>query len=316
MHFFRKLPPLTAIKAFEAVARHRSVTLASAELCVTPAAVSQQIKILELYFDRPLFRRLSSGLVPTEEARRYLAHVSRALDGLHLASEGLRKVDYSGVVRISILPSLAARWLAPRISRFSQRFKNIELDIVSELQPVDLARSNYDLAVRYGSGSYPGLRADPLMTESLFPVCSPKLLNEGRGIQAPGDLAQYCLVAETVKPMGQISEEWLNWDAWLAGWGLDPAAFTHRLSMSDTAAILSAVEAGGGVAIGRGQLLQEQISTGRVVALFETRRASRLSYFVISHAATAELPRVAAVRDWLLDEGALSMNDLPASEGA
>ena len=314
MHFIRKLPPLTAIKAFEAVARHRSVTLAAAELCVTPAAVSQQIKVLEQYFERPLFRRHAAGLVPTDEARSYLVHVSRALDGLHVASEHLRKIHHSGVVRISILPSLASRWLAPRLGQFSRRFRNIELDIVSELQPVDLVRSNYDLAVRYGCGNYPGLRVDHLMTETLFPVCSPRLLNEGRGLHAHADLAGHCLLSELIKPAEPASDEWLGWEPWLKSWGLDSTCFTHRISMSDTAAILTAVEAGGGVAIGRSQLLQEQISTGRLVALFDTRRTSSLGYFIVSHSATGEVPRVSAVRDWLLDEGGLSASGLSEAE--
>lgn len=311
MHFIRKLPPLTAIKAFEAVARHRSVTMAAAELCVTPAAVSQQIKILEQYFDRSLFRRHASGLIPTDEARAYLAHVSRALDGLHVASEHLRKIHHAGVVRISILPSLATRWLAPRLGQFSRRFSNIELDIVSELQPVDLVRSDYDLAVRYGCGNYPGLRVDPLMAETLFPVCSPRLLNEGRGLHAHADLAEHCLLSELVMPAGPASEEWLGWEPWLKAWGLDPASFTHRISMTDTAAILTAVEAGGGVAIGRSQLLEEQIATGRLVTLFDMRRPSSLGYFIVSHGTTGDLPRVSAVRDWLLDEGGLSTGALP-----
>jgi LysR family glycine cleavage system transcriptional activator len=312
MNFLRKLPPLTALKAFEAVARNLSVTKASAELCVTPAAISQQIKILEQYFERPLFRRLPTGLIPTDEAKLYLEQVSRALDGLCVASEQLRRVHHTGVVRISVLPSLATRWLAPRLAGFARRFKTIELDIVSDMSTVDLSRSNYDLAVRFGSGNYPGLRVDPLMDENLFPVCSPRLLHEGKGITHPSDLYDHCLINELVKPADPSSEDWLTWQPWLQSWNLASEDFHNKICMTDTAAILSAVETGAGIAIGRSRLLMNQIESGRLVTLFDLRRKSNLAYYVVSHPATANLPRVEAVRDWLLNEGAADWNAVAA----
>jgi len=304
MNNLRKLPPLTSLRVFDAVARHQSVTNAASELCVTPAAVSQQIKILEQYFGRPLFLRRSRGLTPTEEARAFLVHVSRALNGLVGASEQMRQEHHAGEVRISILPSLATCWLAPRIGRFNSRFPNIRLSIVSEMQPAEFQRSNCDMALRFGAGHYPGLHVERLMTETLYPVCSPRLIGECGGLHRPADLTRHCLLHEMLAPAPPAEEPWIHWRPWLESWGMEEAECRDRIDMTDTAALLTAAEAGCGVAIGRGRLMAPSIESGRLVALFDQRRPSRLAYYIVSPFNTAELPRVIAVREWLLDEAA------------
>ena len=302
MNHMRKLPPLTALRVFESVARNSSVTNAAAELLVTPAAVSQQIKILEQYFGRSLFLRLPRGLVPTEEARDFLAHVTRSLDGLLNASDRMRRIDHAGTVRISILPSLATRWLAYRIDKFNRRFPNIHLIIVSDIKAIDFIRSDYDLAVRYGSGDYPGLRVDQLMSEGLLPVCAPRLLRDGTGLKRPSDLGRQCLLHEMIDPSPPSAEPWLNWGPWLEEWGVRTENCTNIIHMTDTAAILGAAEAGCGVAIGRSRLMMRELESGRLVAPFEEQRLSKLSYHLVSPPAVAELKAVAAVREWLLEE--------------
>jgi LysR family glycine cleavage system transcriptional activator len=302
MNYLRELPPLKAIKAFEAVARNSSVTKAASELLVTPAAVSQQVKILEQYFGRPLFRRLAQGLVPTEEARIFLAHVSRALEGLLTASDQMRRVEHAGTVRISVLPSLATRWLAPRIGRFNRRFPNLELIIVSDINPVAFTRRDYDLAIRYGSGPYPGLRVDLLMTELLFPVCAPRLLRESGGLKKPVDLIGQCLLHEMVAPYHPSIEPWLGWQPWLDQWGVRREECVNNIRMTDTAAILGAAEAGCGVAIGRSRLMTKEFDSGKLIAPFEGRHLSNLSYLIVSPPDLADLTPVTAVREWLLEE--------------
>jgi LysR family glycine cleavage system transcriptional activator len=304
MNYLRKLPPLTSLRVFDAVARHQSVTNAAFELCVTPAAVSQQIKILEQYFGRPLFLRRSRGLTPTEEARAYLVHVSRALDGLVGASEQMRQEHHAGTVTISILPSLATCWLAPRIGRFKRRFPNIRLSIVSDMELVDFQRSDVDMALRYGSGQYHGLQVDRLMTETLFPVCSPRLIGDSGGLHRPADLAQHCLLHEMLSPVHPSVEPWIHWRPWLESWGMTAADCPDRIDMTDTAALLGAAGEGSGVAIGRSRLMAPLIESGRLVPLFDQRRLSRLAYYIVTPPGAAELPRVKAVREWLLDEAA------------
>lgn len=301
MNYLRKLPPLKAIKAFEAVARNSSVTKAASELLVTPAAVSQQIKILEQYFGRPLFRRLAQGLVPTEEARHFLSHVSRALESLLTASEHMKRIEHAGTVRISVLPSLANCWLAPRIGQFNRRFPNLELIIVSDIAPVAFGRDGYDLAIRYGSGPYPGLRVDLLMNELLFPVCAPRLLREG-GLKKPVDLISQCLLHEMVAPQYPSIEPWLGWQPWLDQWGIHREECTNNIRMTDTSAILGAVEAGCGIAIGRSRLMTRQLDSGHLIAPFEGRHLSNMSYLIVSPPDLAELTPVTAVREWLLEE--------------
>jgi LysR family glycine cleavage system transcriptional activator len=302
MNLLQKLPPFKALTAFEAVARHSSVAKAADELCVTPAAVSQQIKSLETYFGRPLFLRLPRGLVPTEEARAFLIDLADSLNGLVGASEMLRQENHSGTVRLSVLPSLATRWLAPRIGRFKRRFPQIELVINSELQLTDFAGSDYDLALRYGSGIYPGLKVESLMGEILLPVCSPRLLSEGGGLRRPADLAAHCLLHETLVPVRPSLDDWIMWDPWLRSWSMSSSDCPNRIHMSDSAAILSAVEEGCGVAIGRSRLMANQLQSGRLVPLFGEQRQSNLGYYLVSRPHSAEFPRVAAVRAWLRDE--------------
>src|SRR2546422_6589578 len=170
----RRLPPLNALKAFEAAARHESFTRAAEELCVTQGAVSHQVKALEAELGLKLFNRERQRLVITEAGRAYLVVVRDALDRIAVGTERLLQRQSGGVLTVSTSPNFAAKWLVHRLSRFAETHPEIDLRISASPHHVDFAREDIDLAVRHGDGTAAGLQVTQLCTEELFPVCSPK----------------------------------------------------------------------------------------------------------------------------------------------
>src|SRR5436189_380776 len=184
----RRLPPLNAVKAFEAAARHESFTRAADELCVTQGAVSHQVKALEAELGLKLFNRQRQRLVITEAGRSYLATVRDALDRIADGTERLLRRQNSGVLTVSTSPNFAAKWLVHRLSRFAQAHPAIDLRVSASLHHIDFAREDIDVAIRHGDGSETGLHVVRLCAEELFPVCSPKLLKGKNALRTPADL--------------------------------------------------------------------------------------------------------------------------------
>src|SRR5215217_5481774 len=176
----RRLPPLNALKAFEAAARGESFTRAAEELCVTPGAVSHQVKALEATLGVRLFNRERQRLVITEPGREYLAVVRDALDRIALGTARLLQRQSSGALTISTSPDFAAKWLVHRLGRFAEAHPDIDLRVSATMHHVDFAREQVDLAVRHGDGNWAGLHVERLCSEQLFPVCSPKLVENRR----------------------------------------------------------------------------------------------------------------------------------------
>ena len=171
-----RLPPLNALRTFEAAARHLSFTKAAAELFVTQAAVSHQIKALEEHLGMPLFRRLNRALMLTDEGQALLPYVRDAFDQLAEGVRRLRQGQSSGVLTISVLPSLASTWLIPRLRDFQTRHPEIEVHMTATERLIDFAREPVDAGIRYGLGHWPGLRVERLLSAEIIPVCSPALL--------------------------------------------------------------------------------------------------------------------------------------------
>jgi len=199
----RRLPPLNALRAFEAAARHESFTQAAQELCVTQGAVSQQVKALEAELGCRLFNREHHRLVITAAGRGYLAVVRDAFDQLALGTEALLQQHKSGTLSVSTSPNFASKWLVHRLGRFAEQHPSIVLKLSASLQHVDFAREDFDLAVRHGDGQWPGLHVTRLCEEELFPVCSPAL---ARALRTPQDLKKHTLL--------HIDER-RDWGAWL-----------------------------------------------------------------------------------------------------
>src|SRR3954468_2578894 len=183
-----RLPPLNALKAFEAAARHESFTRAAEELCVTQGAVSHQVKALEEELAIKLFNRERQRLIITEPGRDYLGVVRDALDRIAIGTERLLQRQNSGVLTVSTSPDFAAKWLVHRLGHFAEAHPGIDLRVSGTLHHVDFAREEVDLAVRHGEGSWPGLEVVRLCSEQLFPVCSPKLMTGRNRLRQPADL--------------------------------------------------------------------------------------------------------------------------------
>lgn len=295
----RRLPPLNALRAFEAAARHASFALAAEELGVTPAAVSQQVKALEQQLQVPLFLRQARGLALTNAGRAYLPGLSDGLDRLAAATAHLREGQASGTVTLTMLASFAAGWLVPRLGRFRAQYPGIDLRIDTSRRLVDFAREDVDLAIRFGAGPFKGLQAVHLLDEELFPVASPALLHGALPLGRFADLAQHQLLHDMD---AHPDQPWMSWRRWFEREGLAPAAAERGLFFTDSNVLVAAAVAGQGVALGRAPHLGEHLARGRLVRLFEQSWKSDWRYYIVGPAAQFRRPLVKALVDWLLEE--------------
>jgi LysR family transcriptional regulator, glycine cleavage system transcriptional activator len=290
----RRLPPLNAIRAFEAAARNESFTRAAEELCVTPGAVSHQVKALEAGLGVRLFHRERQRLVLTEPGREYLGVLRDALDRIALGTARLVQRQSSGVLTVSTSPDFAAKWLVNRLGRFAESHPEIDLRISATVQHVDFAREEVDLAVRHGDGHWPGLHVVRLCPERLFPVCSPRLLSGRNRVAAASDLLKFPLLR---------LEDSRNWARWFEAAGVgEPVPrgpVLNRASM-----LIDAAVGGQGVALARTTLAARDIIDGRLVRPVDVSMRMANTYWIVCPSATSDVPKIAAFRGWLLAEAA------------
>ena len=291
----RRLPPLNALRAFEAAARHRSFTKAAAELNVTQAAISHQVKALENRFGVPLFRRGHQALDLTDAAQHLLPPLTDAFDRIAAATDRLLRRDGGAVLTITTMPSFAAKWLVLRLSRFRDRHPEVEVRLVTTTALADFGREDVDVAIRFGLGRWSGLRAERLMTERIMPVCSPALLEGEHPLVAPDDLRHHVLLHDDYE---------VDWAAWLrvaGAVGVDPYRGPR---FTDSALILQAAMGGQGVALARYSLAADDLAAGRLVRPFPTVIHDRFAYYLVAPPAYFSRPAVAAFRDWIMEEAA------------
>src|SRR5512141_996484 len=240
-----RLPSLNGLRAFEAAARHLSFTLAASELNVTQTAISHQIKRLEEELGVRLFVRQNRALTLTPQAMDYLPGIRAAFNDLRLATDRLLRKDDDHVLTVSTLASLAAKWLLPRLTSFQEEHLGIDVRITTSTNLVDFQRDDVDAAIRYGRGHWPGLRADWLMADELFPVCSPALLTGDKPLRCPEDLAGQTLLHTS----GGYDDDWR---LWLTAAGL-PSSIPKLPGLTFDLILLTVQAAidGAGVAMGR-----------------------------------------------------------------
>ncbi|BAI72200.1 transcriptional regulator [Azospirillum sp. B510] len=289
----RRLPPLNALRAFEAAARHLSFTKAADELHVTQAAISHQIKALEEWLGLPLFRRMNRALALTEAGQSYLPPVREAMDTLSQATDRLIRADSSGTLTISTMPSFASKWLVPRLMRFQKRHPEMDVRVHSTSQMVDFARHDVDLAIRFGSGLWPDLRVERLLTEDIFPVGHPSLLSGNRPLVNPEDLRHHTLLHDDYN---------ISWAVWCRAAGIEGVDTERGLRFDDSSFTLQAAINGHGIALARGVLVADDIAAGRLVRLFEVRLPGSLAYYVVAPHHYYSRPKVKAFHDWLFEE--------------
>jgi LysR family glycine cleavage system transcriptional activator len=287
------LPSLNGLRAFEAAARLLSFTLAAAELNVTQTAISHQIRRLEDQLGVKLFIRQKRSLALTQEAHAYLPSVRSAFEDLRRATARLHRIEQDGRLTVSTTASLATKWLVSRVAAFQDANPGMEVRITTSTHLVDFRRDEVDVAVRYGHGSWPGLRARWLMAERLFPVCSPRLQMDAKPLRQPADLAHHTLLHTTAWPD--------DWGLWLTAAGLPRAIAARRGMTFDLVfmAIQAAVE-GLGVALGREHLVEADIAAGRLIVPFDTLLPQDAGYYVVAPETTADTLKVARFRDWLI----------------
>lgn len=292
---------LNALRAFEASARHQSFSAAAAELNVTPAAVGQLVRTLEDWLGTPVFHRSSSGrirLVPTETAERALPDIRAGFDRLALGLERLKEGSANGVLTVTVSPAFAAKWLLPRIERFQSAWPDTDLRLDTSLKPVDFLAQRIDIGVRYGEGNWPGLAAEKLMDEEMYPVCTPELARQHRHVRLE-DLVNETLIHD-LSMDGHAG--FPNWDRWLQHVGV-AGRTTRGLKINNSAAVLQAALEGRGIALARSVMAHDDIVSGRLVRIFpHVRFPSPLSYYVVYRPECGALPRLAAFRHWLHEE--------------
>lgn len=296
----RRLPPLNALRAFEAAARHLSFTKAAKELNVTQAAISHQVKLLEETLGLSLFRRLNRRLLLTDAGQAYLPPLRDAFDAMAAATERLQTADDSGPLKISTLNSFAVKWLLPRLPRFQARHPEVDVTVSSSGSLVDFARDDVDLGIRYGQGRYPGLRVDRLMEDLIIPVCCPSLLEGEPPLRSPEDLRHHTLLHDDV----HNTPDDPAWAIWLEMNRIDGVDPKRGLRFSEANMVIQAAIAGQGVALSRRVIAMDDIEAGLLVIPFGPAQPTRWVYSLVGLPDEAERPKVRLFRDWLLEEAA------------
>lgn len=285
----RDLPPLLSVRAFEAAARHLSFQEAADELHVTPSAVSHQVRSLETFLGVELFRRDHRGVTLTVEGRTYLEKLGDAFDHIAIATADVRRGKLSGRFVLGATSAFISRWILPRLGRFISSLPGIDLKLESLVAAADFQKQDLDMAIAIGPKEWPGLRADRIMSTPLFTICSPRLRKK---LATPNDLR-----GQTLLHYDQGEE----WSRWLRVAGVDMDASAGPI-FNDCNVLLQAAVEGHGVALSFTGLAERELTSGQLVKPFELQLSPTLWYYVISPESSADVPKAAAVRKWILQE--------------
>ena len=293
----RPLPPLNALRAFEATARHASFSKAAEELHVTPAALSHQIRGLEELLGLRLFHRRARAIELTEAARLMYPGIRSGFESLRVAVEQLDRARQDRILVVSASPGLTAKWLVPRIYRFLAQYPNIDTRISASTAFASFATDGVDVGIRLSSGAHPELYVEKLADECLLPLCSPRLLQGDQPLRSPGDLPRF--------PLIQIDLPGLvpTWDDWLRAAGITGVDTTRGLRLNVADHALDAASEGAGVVLGYKLVASHDIGLGRLVVPFgpELPLAGRAYHFVCARG-QEKRPSIKAFRDWLFAE--------------
>ena len=290
-----RLPPLTALRAFEAAARHMSFAKAAAELNVTPAALSYQIKALEADLGQPVFRRLNRAVELTAAGRALAPGATDAFTTLSAAWRGTKRLTDTGVLTVTAGPAFTSKWLAPRMYDFAQAHEEIELRFLATLRIIDFDRDEVDVAIRFGLGQDKDVYSRPLIEEWMTPMMTPELAEE---YDRPEKLAQATLIHDDSISFFNLPTDWAAWCR-AAGLEMD-TSHGPRFSQADHA--IDAAIAGAGVVLGRVSLATRALETGRLVAPFEVGLISESQFRFICPQGNETRPHVAAFEAWVLAE--------------
>ncbi len=291
-----RLPPLTALRAFEAAARHMSFAKAAEELFVTPAALSFQIKSLEEHLGAPLFHRLNRAVTLTEAGKTLAPGIQEGFQSLNAAWRTVQRLTDDATLMVTAGPGFTAKWLAPRFFEFARAHPEIDLRFSATLHNVDFARDEVDVAIRFGlEQDTPSLWTYPLAREWVVPVMTPEL---AQTYTTPESLANATLIHDEsiihLKPHA-------DWAAWCRLMGLSfDTSHGPRFSGADHS--IDAALAGAGVALGRRALVVKDLNEGRLVAPFPHAITLQARFRFLCQQGAQDRPHIAAFRRWILDE--------------
>lgn len=284
------LPSTPSLRTFEVAARLLNFTRAAEELNLTQGAVSHQMRELESLLGARLFVRRSRGLALTEAGADYLPFVREALERLRAGGEALSRSGRDNVLTVTMSPNFANKWLVPRLGDFAAAYPEIDLRISAARRHVDFAADGIDLGIRHGTGDWPHLHVARLCPEWFYPVCSPAYLVENT-VRVPGDLTGVRLLHD---------QDRARWREWLVAFDVDPAASELGPIFSDTSLAIDAAVAGQGVALARSALAALDLKAGRLVRPLAESVPAPIAYWIVCPRATAEAPKIAVLREWLL----------------
>lgn len=297
---FRRLPPLSALCAIEAVARLGSVTRAANELGLTQSAVSHNIRLVEEALGVVLFRRDTTGTVVLARGEVLGSAIQDGLSRIADAINAVRRNDSGPALTISILPGFAIKWLFPRLIHFDETNSGVELSIMTTANLADFDSGGAMVALRYGTGDYPGLHVDRLFGEQMFPVCAASYADKQRApLREPADLASHTLIHDEIWPLLQTVPGWRSWlDA--AGYREISAERGRRYSQSNLS--IQAAIAGFGICLGRSPLVLDDLMEGKLVQPFGPAIDTGYAYYFVCPPQALKIPKVRNFREWLLAE--------------
>ncbi len=286
-----RIPPVHALSAFEAAARHGSFALAAEELCITPSALSHRIRLLEEFVGERLFVRDGRNVGLSEFGRRYLDVVRQALRTLTDFPMPRRAASVQPRVKVTVPPTFARYMLVPHLSSFTRLHPDIAIEIYLSVPLYDLSLSESDIEVRFGPGRYPNLQCEKLFLEPTFAVASPAYLDQVGGIREPADLQKASLIRSALEP----------WQPWFEAVGLDWPEPTAGIRVDDLGLLLEMVKHGHGVGLARAHFARDMLASGDIVRLFNERTGTPPhGYHVVYEKPVLERPEVATFLQWVL----------------
>ena len=300
MRKYNNIPPLRALKAFESSARHLSFTKAADELYVTQAAISHQIKSLEDKMGVKLFDRFNRSLQLTTEGQVYLLSIMVSLEQLEKASRQMANRNAKGILKISLLPSFATKWMAKRIWKFQDKYPDIEVSISAFEGLADFKREDIDIAIRYGRGHWPDVYCEPLFEERVFPICNRSVYKKLAENPEPEILLEHRLHHD------DFSTE--DWSMWFKEAGITVEEPIKGTRFSHTVMMLESIESSKGFALGRTPLVIDDLKRKLLYAPFNVSIPSEYTYYFVCPLGAEDSPKIIEFKKWIFKEAQKSKN--------
>lgn len=291
----QRMPPLIALRVFEAVARNLSFTKAAEELHVTQAAVSHQVRKLEEWLQVTLFLRMNRSIKLTKEGEAYAQPLSEAFKIIADATGHVLGEDASKSLNIATYDSIATKWLAPRIKAYQASVPDIPMTLFTHSSYSDFKSGEIDVEIRYGDGNWPDLSVEKIADEFIFPVCSPSLLEEDSPLSSVNDVKNFELIHDRMV---------IGWPNWLEEAGGDPEGTKKGMHYNHSHLVFQSAIAGHGFALGRSLLVANDLAEKRLIAPFKTMLKSNFSYYLVCPKDLSEKPWIRSFYDWLADQAA------------